>query len=133
LYLVLVTAVILWGIGGRNVSAISETDMTGRAFADELEEAADQIADISRADLQILLRRAALLLRNTEGLVLEADVAEAFDLLSAELKRPRAEVLQTILIDWLISGGRLPADALDEQSGTDGTAKPKGGQDSPTG
>ncbi|RWI85947.1 MAG: hypothetical protein E5X33_00090 [Mesorhizobium sp.] len=30
----------------------------------ELENAADQIADASRADLQVLLRRAALLLRN---------------------------------------------------------------------
>jgi hypothetical protein len=35
---------------------------------------------------------------------------------------PRAEVLQKIIRDWLISGGRLPVDTLDEGSETDGTA-----------
>jgi hypothetical protein len=35
---------------------------------------------------------------------------------------PRAEVLQTIIRDWLISGGRLPVDTLDEASETGGRA-----------
>ena len=96
--------------------------MTSRAFADELEKAAYHIADISRADLQILLRRAALRLRNTDGLALEADIAEAVELLAAELKLPRSEVVQAILPDWLISGGRLRVDTLDEESETDETA-----------
>jgi hypothetical protein len=55
-------------------------------------DAADQIADVSCTDLQKLLRRAALRLRNVEG-------------------------------DWLISGGRLSVDRLDEESETDGSAK----------
>jgi hypothetical protein len=96
--------------------------MTRRAFADELEKAADQIADVSRADLQILLRRAALRLRNVEGLVLESDVDQAVDFLAAELKLPQADVLQKIIRDWLISDGRLPVDTLDEGSESDGTA-----------
>lgn len=33
--------------------------MTRLSIANELEQAADQIADISRADLQVILRRAA--------------------------------------------------------------------------
>lgn len=38
--------------------------MARQSIAEELENAADRIADISRADLQIILRRAALMLRN---------------------------------------------------------------------
>ena len=93
-----------------------------QTFANELEKAASQIADVSRADLQILLRRAALRLRNVPGLTLDADVDAAVDFLAAEMNLPRAEVLQTIIRDWLIGGGRLPVDTLDEGSETDGTA-----------
>jgi hypothetical protein len=35
--------------------------MTRQSIAEELESAADSIADISRADLQIILRRAVLM------------------------------------------------------------------------
>jgi hypothetical protein len=66
--------------------------MTRRAFASELEKAADQIADVSRADLQILPRRAALRLRNIEGLALDSDVDDAIGLLAAEMKLSRTEV-----------------------------------------
>jgi hypothetical protein len=89
--------------------------MTRHTFANELEKAADQIANVSRAELQILLRRAALRLRNIEGLVLPSDVDQAVDFLAAEMKLSRTEVIQTIIRDWLISGGRLPVE-------TDGTA-----------
>ena len=37
--------------------------MTRRTFINELEEAADHIGDTSCADLQVMLRRAALRLR----------------------------------------------------------------------
>ena len=97
--------------------------MTRRTFANDLERAADHIAEATRADLQILLRRAALRLRNVEGgLTLDPDTDQAVDLLAAELKLPRAEILQTIIRDWLVSGGRLPAHALDEESETDSSA-----------
>ena len=96
--------------------------MTRLTFANELEQAANQIGDISRADLQILLRRAALRLRNVEGLDLDADVAESLDLVAAELKLSRSEIIQTIICDWLISGGQLPVDPIDEESETDGAA-----------
>jgi hypothetical protein len=45
--------------------------MTRQSIAEELESAADRIADVSRADLQIILRRAALMLRNVTGVPLE--------------------------------------------------------------
>lgn len=57
------------------------------------------IADVSRADLQIMLRRAAVRLRNVEVLVFGSDVDQAVDFLAAELKLPRAEVLQKIICD----------------------------------
>lgn len=41
----------------------------------KLESAADQIAGASRADLQVMLKRAALLLRNVGGLSLESRTA----------------------------------------------------------
>lgn len=41
--------------------------MPRQSIAEELESAADRIADISRADLQVILRRAALMLRNVSG------------------------------------------------------------------
>jgi hypothetical protein len=42
--------------------------MTTRAFADDLDVAACRIAELSRADLQVMLRLAALRLRNTTQL-----------------------------------------------------------------
>ena len=96
--------------------------MTRRTFINELEEAADHIGDTSRADLQVMLRRAALRLRNVEGVTLDADANKAISLLAGEMRMPRSEVLRTIVRDWLIGCGRIRADALDEESETDGAA-----------
>jgi hypothetical protein len=96
--------------------------MTHRAFAEKLEDAASHIVELSVADLQVLLRNAALRLRNTSGLTLEPKVDMEIDLLATQLKLPRSEVLPTIVRDWLVIAGRLPADILDEESETEGTA-----------
>lgn len=47
--------------------------MTRRAFAEQLEATANHIADASRADLQVMLRRAALVLRNVNGNTIVGD------------------------------------------------------------
>jgi hypothetical protein len=60
--------------------------------------------------------------RNTKGLALDADADAAIEKLATDLNLPRPEVLQTIIRDWLISGGRLPVETLDEESEADGTA-----------
>ena len=65
--------------------------MTHRAFAERLEDAAAHISEVSRADLQVMLMNAALRLRNTSGLALEAEVDEAIDLLAAQLKLSRPQ------------------------------------------
>ena len=96
--------------------------MTHRAFAEKLEDAAAHIAEISRADLHVMLMNAALRLRNTSGFVLETEVDEAIDLLATQLKLPRSEVLQTIVRDWLVIAGRLRANSFNEASETEGTA-----------
>jgi predicted TIM-barrel enzyme len=90
--------------------------MSHRTFANELEAAADGLADINCGELQALLRRAALRLRNTGRLTLDADVDEAIDLLAAELKQQQPDVLRTIVRDWLIIAGRLPGNPADGEN-----------------
>ncbi|RWH61338.1 MAG: hypothetical protein EOQ83_21605 [Mesorhizobium sp.] len=92
-------------------------------IASELEAAADQIAEISRADLQIMLRRAALVLRNVTGLVLEPNVDEPLSSLGAEMGLSKTELVRTIISDWLVANAYLPVSrALDEESAVEGDA-----------
>ncbi|TPI58648.1 hypothetical protein FJ417_18675 [Mesorhizobium sp. B3-1-7] len=97
--------------------------MSRLTIAADLETAADQIAEISRADLQIMLRRAALMLRNVTGLVLEPNVEEPLSSLAAEMGLSKAELVRTIVGDWLVANAYLPVPyALDEESSVDGNA-----------
>jgi len=57
-----------------------------------------------------------LRLRNTDSLGLHAETGQAIDLLAGELNTARREVIQTVLVDWLIGSGRLPVDAPDQES-----------------
>lgn len=85
-------------------------------FADELESASNRIADISRADLQIMLRRAAIRLRNVEGIVLEPDVNEAIDALAYDLKMNRKDLIRVIIREWLEKGAYLPVRIEDDEA-----------------
>lgn len=96
--------------------------MTRIDFANELDSAADRIADISRADLQIMLRRAALRLRNTEGITLEQEVDETVTALALDLKMSRQDLLRTMIREWLETGGYLPVLMLEEDGEVDGSA-----------
>ncbi|AZO23879.1 hypothetical protein EJ070_26485 [Mesorhizobium sp. M1E.F.Ca.ET.045.02.1.1] len=92
-------------------------------IASELEGAASQIAEISRADLQVVLRRAALMLRNVTGLVLDPKVEESLSGLADEMGLTKPDLIRTILSDWLVANAYLPVPyALDEESAVDGTA-----------
>jgi hypothetical protein len=77
--------------------------MTRVSFAEELESAADRIADISRADLQIILRRAALMLRNVAGVPLEPATGDTLDSIAAEMGIGRSDLMQIVLREWLKS------------------------------
>ena len=96
--------------------------MTRRSIAEELENAADRIADMSRADLQIILRRAALMLRNVAGVPLDPMVPDALDSIAAEMNIGRSDLIQIVLREWLETNAYLPVRRIDEESETDGSA-----------
>ncbi|MER9079984.1 hypothetical protein [Mesorhizobium sp. M0895] len=96
--------------------------MTRSSFAEELESAADRIEDMSRADLQINIRRAALILGNTAGVPLEPAVEEALNSIAAEMGIGRADLIQIVLREWLETNAYLPVRTIDEDSETDGCA-----------
>lgn len=91
-------------------------------LADVLEDAADRIADISRADLQIMLRRAALRLRNAGAVSMEDDVEEALRDLAGEFGMTRNDTIRFIVREWMEKNTYLPAHHLDEDGEVDGTA-----------
>ncbi|MER9227724.1 hypothetical protein NKI39_19170 [Mesorhizobium sp. M0664] len=97
--------------------------MSRHQFVQELESAADHIADASRTDLQVLLRRAALLLRNVGGIALAPGIDEVLNGLAAEIGKPKLDLVETILDEWLMANAYLPVpQALDEESSTAGKA-----------
>ncbi|MER8499452.1 ribbon-helix-helix protein, CopG family [Mesorhizobium sp. M1142] len=96
--------------------------MTRMSFAEEIESAADRIADMSRPDLQIILRRAALMLRNVAGVSLEPATEDALNAIAAEMRVSRSDLIQIVLREWLETNTYLPVRAIDEEGETDGTA-----------
>ncbi|MDC9808408.1 CopG family transcriptional regulator [Rhizobium binxianense] len=87
-----------------------------------LEDAADRIADISRADLQIMLRRAALRLRNSGAVSMEDDVEDALRNLAGEFGMTRNDMIRYIVREWMEKNTYLPVHELDEDGDVDGEA-----------
>lgn len=97
--------------------------MSRHQFVHELESVADRIADASRADLQVLLRRAALLLRNVGGLSLDPKTDEVLNGLAAEMGKAKPDLVETIVDEWLVANAYLPAPRqLDEETTVEGNA-----------
>lgn len=97
--------------------------MTRLTFAGELQAASDRIADVSRADLQVMLRRAALMIRNTDGVDLDPRVEDSLSDIAVEMKMSKSDLIKTIVGDWLIANAYLPVPyALDDESITNGSA-----------
>lgn len=97
--------------------------MSRHQFVHELESTADHIAEASRADLQVLLRRAALLLRNVGGLSLDPKTDEVLNDLAAEMGKAKPELVETIVDEWLMANAYLSVPRqLDEESAVDGNA-----------
>ena len=96
--------------------------MTRLSIAEELESAADRVADISRPDLQIILRRAALMLRNLAGVPLDPATEDALNSIAAEMKVGRSDLIQIVLREWLETNAYLPVRQLDEDSETECSA-----------
>ena len=89
-------------------------------IASILEDAADRIADVSRPDLQIMLRRAALLLRNVRSIAFDGDIEEALRDLSAEFGKTRNDTVRLIVREWMEKNTYLPVHMLDEDGDVDG-------------
>ncbi|TBC90293.1 CopG family transcriptional regulator (plasmid) [Rhizobium leguminosarum] len=87
-----------------------------------LEDAADRIAEISRADLQIILRRAALRLRNASAVSMEDDVEDALRGLAGEFGMTRNDAIRFIVQEWMEKNTYLPVHNLDEDGDVDGNA-----------
>lgn len=96
--------------------------MTSPDTATILEDAADRIADISRADLQIMLRRAALRLRNAGAISMDDDVEEALRDLAGESGVTRNDMIRYIIREWMETNTYLPVHNLDEDGDVDGSA-----------
>ena len=96
--------------------------MTRLSIAEELESPADRIADMSRADIQIILRRAALMLRTIAGVALEPATEDALISIAAETKIGRSDLNQIVLREWLETNAYLPVRMIDEDGETDGTS-----------
>lgn len=90
--------------------------------AEELERTADRITEVSRGDLQIILRRAALVLRNVSGISLEPATGDALNSIAAEMKISRTELIQIVLREWLATNPYPSVRTQDKESETDGTA-----------
>lgn len=97
--------------------------MSRHQFVHELESTADHIADASRADLQVMLRRAALLLRNVGGFSLDAHTDDALTSLASEMGTAKPDLVETIVSEWLVANSYLPVPhVLDEESDVEGSA-----------
>ncbi|PCD66841.1 CopG family transcriptional regulator [Rhizobium phaseoli] len=96
--------------------------MNSHDTATLLEDAADRIADISRPDLQIMLRRAALRLRNAGDISVGDDVEEALRDLAGEFGLSRNDTIRFIVREWLEKNTYLPVHELDEDGDVDGEA-----------
>ncbi|ARM89529.1 hypothetical protein RHEC894_CH03257 [Rhizobium sp. CIAT894] len=86
-----------------------------------LEDAADRIADISRSDRQIMLRRAALRLRNASAVSMDDDVEEVLRDLAGEFGMTRNDTISFIVREWMEKNLYLPVHVLDEDGDVDGS------------
>ena len=91
-------------------------------MAGQLEYTADRIGDASRADLQVMLRRAALMIRNAAPIGLDAETEDALLAIAGELGKTRNDVIRHIIKEWLETNAYLPVRELDEDGKVDGSA-----------
>jgi hypothetical protein len=91
-------------------------------MAGQLEYTADRIGDASCADLQVLLRRAALLIRNAAPIGLEAEIEDALQSIAGELGMTRNDMIRYIVKEWLETNAYLPVRELDEDGEVSGNA-----------
>ena len=90
----------------KNGEARMPGDMAG-----QLEYAANCIGDASRADLQVMLRRAALMIRNAAPIGLDAETEDVLLSIAGELGITRNDMIRHIVKEWLETNAYLPLSA----------------------
>jgi len=92
--------------------------MTDKLSA-QLMEAADRLDELSRSEIQVLLRRAALRLDGrmvpVGYVTLIPEASELVDEFAKEHDLNMDEAVNSILIDWGISAGMIEVDDLDDE------------------
>ncbi|AYG60282.1 CopG family transcriptional regulator [Rhizobium jaguaris] len=96
--------------------------MKTREYAALLEDAANRIADMSRAEFQITLRRTALMLRNSAAVILDGDAEDAVASIADELGMTRNDMIRYIVNEWLEKNAYLPVRERDEDGEAEGIA-----------
>jgi len=91
-------------------------------IASLLEDAAGRMDDISTADLQVMLRRAALVVRNAGSIALDDRTEEAVRGLCRELGLTREDAIRYVVREWMEQNTYLPVHMLDEDGAVDGEA-----------
>jgi hypothetical protein len=91
-------------------------------IASLLEDAAKRAEEIPTADLQIILWRAALFVRNAGSIVLDDKTEEALRDLCGELRLTREDAIRYVVREWMEKNTYLPVHDLDEDGEVDGTA-----------
>jgi hypothetical protein len=69
-----------------------------------------------------MLRRAALLLRNSGSMAFDDDIEEALRDLSGEFGKTRNDMVRFIVREWMEKNTYLPVHELEEDGEVDGTA-----------
>ena len=90
--------------------------------ANLLEDAADRISEIARQIYRILLRRAALRLRNGASLSLADNIEEVLSDLAGEFGVTRNDMIRYIIREWMEQNMYLSVHMLDEECEVEGTA-----------
>ncbi|MGI3128742.1 hypothetical protein [Nitratireductor sp. PBL-C9] len=88
-------------------------------LAAQLLDAAKSFSSMSPAEIQALLRRAAMRINNrplpSRSAILLQEVAEMADEFAEEHDMTRDEAVNAILIDWGVAAGHLEIDDLDDE------------------
>ncbi len=81
------------------------------SFVTSLEAAADDIGNVPRHELAVLLRRAALRLRNTDtGIPLDPVGDDYLTSTAAEMSMTRSDLARKIINEWLNANTYMVAD-----------------------
>lgn len=91
-------------------------------FFQQLEHVAEGGGSVAWSEIVALLRRAAILIRNTDAIALDTEMDAAITSLAELIKESKQDTVRRILRDWLTTNGYLPRQTLSEDSEVAGSS-----------